>query len=126
MQSQASGESGDLTFRIQEMESRLEEMLLRFTEKHPEVIAVKSTIDELKKKQQEEIARVQAGQRATGSMASSLKSNPVYQGIETELKRVEVQLAEIAGGSLRSAPRESPTCNVWSIRCPRSRRSSRA
>jgi polysaccharide chain length determinant protein (PEP-CTERM system associated) len=93
--SQSSGESGDLTFRIQEMESRLEEMLLRFTEKHPEVIAVKSTIDELKKKQQEEITRVQAGQRATGSMASSLKSNPVYQGIESELKRVEVQLAEL-------------------------------
>ena len=92
---QSSGESGDLTFRIQEMESRLEEMLLRYTERHPEVVAVKSTIDELKKKQQEEITRVQAGQRATGSMASSLKSNPVYQGIESELKRVEVQLAEL-------------------------------
>ena len=36
--------------------SRLEEMLLRYTEKHPEVIAVRSTIDELKKSQQEEIA----------------------------------------------------------------------
>src|SRR5688572_5896708 len=92
--SQSSGESGDLTFRIQEMESRLEEMLLRFTEKHPEVIAVKSTIDELKKKQQEEIAKAQAGQRTT-SLSSSLKSNPVYQGIESELKRVEVQLAEL-------------------------------
>jgi polysaccharide chain length determinant protein (PEP-CTERM system associated) len=69
-------------------------MLLRFTEKHPEVIAVKSTIDELKKKQQEEIAKAQAGQRTT-SLSSSLKSNPVYQGIESELKRVEVQLAEL-------------------------------
>ena len=91
---QPSGESGDITFRIQEMEGRLEEMLLRFTEKHPEVIAMKSTIDELKKRQQEELAKAQAGERSTG-LASSLKSNPVYQGIETELKRVEVQLAEL-------------------------------
>jgi polysaccharide chain length determinant protein (PEP-CTERM system associated) len=90
-----AGETGDVTFRIQEMEARLEEMLLRFTEKHPEVIAMKSTIDELKKRQQDELARVQAGQRATGSLSSSLKSNPVYQGIESEVKRVEVQLAEL-------------------------------
>jgi polysaccharide chain length determinant protein (PEP-CTERM system associated) len=77
------------------MESRLEELLLRFTEKHPEVIALTATIEELRKKQQEEVARVQAGQRANGSLSSSLKSNPLYQGIEVDLKRVEVQLAEL-------------------------------
>jgi polysaccharide chain length determinant protein (PEP-CTERM system associated) len=70
-------------------------MLLRFTEKHPEVVAVKATIEELKKRQAEEIARLQSGQRATGSMASSVKSNPVYQGIQAELNRAEVQLAEL-------------------------------
>ncbi len=91
----ASEGSGDLTFRIQEMESRMEEMLLRYTEKHPEVIALKSTIDELKARQAEELARIQSGQRATGSLSSSLKSNPVYQGIQAELNRTEVQLAEL-------------------------------
>ena len=34
--------SGDITYRIQELEARLEEMLLRYTEKHPEVIAVRN------------------------------------------------------------------------------------
>jgi polysaccharide chain length determinant protein (PEP-CTERM system associated) len=91
----SSAESGDLTFRIQELESRLSEMLLRFTEKHPEVVAVKATIEELKKRQAEEIERLRSGQRATGSMASSVKSNPVYQGIQAELNRAEVQLAEL-------------------------------
>lgn len=90
-----AAESGDVTFRIQEMETRLEEMLLRYTEKHPEVVAVRNTIEELKKRQQEELARVSSGQRATGSMASSLKSNPIYQGIQAELNRTEVQLAEL-------------------------------
>lgn len=89
-----TGETGDLTYRIQEMESRLEEMLLRFTEKHPEVVALRATITEMQKRQQEELARIQAG-KPTGSLASSVKSNPVYQGIEAELKRTEVQLAEL-------------------------------
>lgn len=90
-----AADTGDITFRIQEMETRLEEMLLRYTEKHPEVVAVRATITELQKRQQEELARLDSGQRGTGSMASSLKSNPVYQGIQAELNRTEVQLAEL-------------------------------
>ena len=91
----ATNDTGDITFRIQELESRLEEMRLRFTDKHPEVIAVRTTIEELKKRQQEEMARVGRGQRATGSMAQSLKANPVYQSIQTELNRTNVQIAEL-------------------------------
>lgn len=86
---------GDITYRIQELEARLEEMLLKYTEKHPEVLAVRSTIDELKKRQQEEIERVGSGKRATGSMANSLKANPIYQGIQAETNRTDVQIAEL-------------------------------
>lgn len=86
---------GDVTYRIQELESRLEELLLRFTEKHPEVVAVRNTIEQLKAQQQEEISRLSRGERPTGSMASSLKSNPIYQGIQAELKRTDVQIAEL-------------------------------
>ncbi len=89
------GEGGDITVRIQELEKRLEEMLLRYTEKHPEVLAVRSTITELQKRQDEELARVRSGERATGSLSSSLKSNPIYQGMQAELNRTEVQLAEL-------------------------------
>jgi polysaccharide chain length determinant protein (PEP-CTERM system associated) len=89
------GDGGDITVRIQELEKRLEEMLLRYTEKHPEVIAVRTTIDELKKRQDEELARLRNGERATGSLSSSLKANPIYQGLQAELNRTEVQLAEL-------------------------------
>lgn len=87
--------AGDLTYRIQALEKQLDELLLRYTEKHPEVIQTRATIEELKKRQQEELERVRAGQRATGSLASSLKTNPVYQSLEVELKRTEVQVAEL-------------------------------
>jgi polysaccharide chain length determinant protein (PEP-CTERM system associated) len=89
------GASGDITFRIQALEKQLDEMLLRYTEKHPEIVATRATIEELRKRQEEELARVKGGQRATGSMASSLKANPVYQSLEMELKRTEVQVVEL-------------------------------
>jgi polysaccharide chain length determinant protein (PEP-CTERM system associated) len=87
--------TGDLSFRIQEAEGRLAELLLRYTDKYPQVVALRGTIDELKARQAEELARVRAGKGATGSLASSLKSNPIYQGLQLELKRTEVQLAEL-------------------------------
>lgn len=87
--------SGDLTYRIQAMEKSVEDLRLRYTDEHPEVSALRGTIDELKKQQAEELARVRRGQAATGSLVSSLKSNPVYQGLELELKRTQVQVAEL-------------------------------
>jgi polysaccharide chain length determinant protein (PEP-CTERM system associated) len=93
--STAASGSGDLTYRIQDLEKMLDELLLRFTEKHPEVIATRKTLEELKKRQQEELARIKEGQQATGSLASSLKKNPVYQGLEIELNRTRVQVAEL-------------------------------
>ena len=92
---QAQDGAGDVTYRIQELEARLEELLLRFTDKHPEVVAVRNTIEQLKAQQQEELSRLSRGERGTGSMASSLKSNPIYQGIQAELKRTDVQIAEL-------------------------------
>ena len=91
----AQGTRGDLTGRIQELQRREEELLLRYTEKHPEVVAVRATIEDLKKQQEAELARVRAGQPATGSMSQSLKSNPVFQGIRLEMNRTEVQIAEL-------------------------------
>jgi polysaccharide chain length determinant protein (PEP-CTERM system associated) len=91
----ATGAAGDITFRIQDLERQLDELLLRYTDKHPEVLATRNTIAELKIRQQEELARVKGGQQATGSLSSSLKSNPVYQSLELELKRTQVQVAEL-------------------------------
>lgn len=91
---QASG-GGDVAYRIQELQSKLEDLLLRYTDKHPEVIATRAMIEELKKKQDEELARVHKGESATGSLSSSLKTNPVYQSLQIELKNTQVHIAEL-------------------------------
>jgi polysaccharide chain length determinant protein (PEP-CTERM system associated) len=87
--------TGDIPARIAELEKRLQEMLLRYTEKHPEVIAVRDTIAELKRRQQEELDRIKAGGRPTGVLSQSLKSNPVYQSIQAELNKTDVAVAEM-------------------------------
>lgn len=95
--------AGDLTGRIQDLERREEELLLRFTEKHPEVIGVRRTLDELRAKQKEELERLRKG-RGTGSLANSAKANPVYQSLKLELNRTEVAVAEQRSDvNLRSA-----------------------
>ena len=86
--------AGDITQRIQELEARLEGLLLRYTEKYPEVIAVRGTIAQLKEQQQAELDRLARGERATGSLSSSLRSNPIYQATEAEMRRTDVQIAE--------------------------------
>jgi protein tyrosine kinase modulator len=85
---------GDIAFRIRDLEKRREELLLRYTAKHPEVIAVESTIEELRARQAEELERLHKGQ-GTGILAQSVKANPTYQGIEGELRATEVQVAEL-------------------------------
>ena len=93
--SPGSAAAGDITYRIQDLEKQLDELLLRYTDKHPEVVETRRTIEELKARQAEELARVRAGGAATGSLTQSLKTNPIYQSLEIELKRTEVQVAEL-------------------------------
>ncbi len=86
---------GDVDARIRDLERRREELLLRFTEKHPEVVAVTDTINQLKAQETAELDRVGRGQKATGTLSQSLKSNPVYQSIQIQMKSNEVQIAEL-------------------------------
>jgi polysaccharide chain length determinant protein (PEP-CTERM system associated) len=92
---QSNKGTGDVAARIRELEAREQQLLLTYTEKHPEVIALEDTLANLRRQQDEELERVRQGQRATGSLSQSLKSNPVYQGIRVDLNRTEIQLAEL-------------------------------
>ena len=86
----------DVTVRRQEAEQKLEELLLRFTDKHPEVIALRRTIEELKVKEAAELAELQKGGMGTGAIRS-LSANPVYQQIQSQLNQSQVEIASLQG-----------------------------
>ncbi len=88
-----SGAAGaDTSSAIRETQARLDELLLRFTDKHPDVIAARRTLEDLKKRQQLEIEAVRRGDPAAIA-ASGLAANPVYQGIKLQLSQADVEVA---------------------------------
>jgi polysaccharide chain length determinant protein (PEP-CTERM system associated) len=91
----AAGEGAggaDTASAIRETQARLDELLLRFTDKHPDVIAARRTLEDLKKRQQVELQAVRHGDQAAIA-ASGLAANPVYQGIKLQLSQAEVEVA---------------------------------
>jgi polysaccharide chain length determinant protein (PEP-CTERM system associated) len=94
----ASGAVPDVSIRVQEAEARLEELLLRFTDRHPEVLALRQTIAELKGREARELAELARGGAGTGAIRS-LNVNPVYQSIQTQLSQVDVELASLRGAA---------------------------
>ncbi|HKL63630.1 MAG TPA: XrtA system polysaccharide chain length determinant [Woeseiaceae bacterium] len=87
---ESAGIQSDLDRRIDEHEARLEELQLRFTERHPDVIAIKETLAELKAQKE---AELQALRDSGGTGAAS--DNPVYQNIQMEMSKVDVELAAL-------------------------------
>ncbi|MBM0106196.1 hypothetical protein JM946_15800 [Steroidobacter sp. S1-65] len=84
----------DTATRIQETQSRLDDLLLRYTEKHPEVIATRETLDELKARQQQELAALRRGDPGAAALANAT-SNPIYQNIQTQLNQIDVEIAAL-------------------------------
>jgi polysaccharide chain length determinant protein (PEP-CTERM system associated) len=85
-----SGLQSDLDRRIDESESRLQELELRFTDKHPDVVATRETIAQLKAQKKAELSELMD---AGGSGIAS--DNPVFQNIQIELTNVSVEIATL-------------------------------
>ena len=86
-----SGGSDTLS-RIQEMQAKLDELLLKYTDKHPDVIATRATLDELKARRSTELESLRRGD-ASAVASSGAGNNPVYQSMQLELNKVDVEIA---------------------------------
>jgi polysaccharide chain length determinant protein (PEP-CTERM system associated) len=86
--------SGDLDARIRESEARLEELLLVYTPKHPEVIALEEALAQLRAKRREELTAMGVTGIPEGG---SLAANPVHEQIRVQRNEVDVELAAIRG-----------------------------
>jgi len=85
---------GDTLSRIQEAQAKLDELLLKYTDRHPDVIAARATLDELKKRRTVEMESLRRGD--AGAVASSgAGNNPVYQSMQLELNKEDVEIAAL-------------------------------
>src|ERR1700689_4179738 len=88
------GGGGDTLSRIQEAQAKLDELLLKFTDKHPDVIAARATLEELKARRATEMANLRRGD-ASAVAESGAANNPVYQSIQLELNKADVEIAAL-------------------------------
>jgi polysaccharide chain length determinant protein (PEP-CTERM system associated) len=87
-----NGGAVDTATAIRETQARLDELLLRFTDKHPDVIAARRSLEELKQRQKAELDAIRRGDQAAIA-ASGLAANPVYQGMKLQLSQIDVDIA---------------------------------
>lgn len=89
---------GNIEARIREHEARLEELLLTFTPRHPDVTALEDTLTRLRRQRDEQLAAFDPG----GPLRST---DPVYQALQISRNDVEVEIAslnvEVAAGEER-------------------------
>ena len=83
----STGLQSELDQRIDDNQSRLEELQLRFTDLHPDVIAVKQTLEQLREQKQAQLEEL-----ADGDAADIASDNPVFQNIQIELTNVNVEI----------------------------------
>ncbi|MEO0344819.1 MAG: XrtA system polysaccharide chain length determinant [Pseudomonadota bacterium] len=81
-----------LEARIADGEAQLETLLLRFTERHPDVIALREQLDELNARLKRERAEI----AASGGASPGLQGNPVFQALQISLNEVEVEIANLS------------------------------
>ena len=87
-----AGSGADTATQIREAQAHLDDLLLRFTDKHPDVIAARRTLEDLKLRQKTELAAARRGDQAAIA-ATGLAANPVYQGMKLQLSQVDVEVA---------------------------------
>lgn len=93
-QAMSVAEMSPLDQRIQSMQTRLDEMLLKYTEEHPDVVTLRRSIDQLEVQRDQE-RRLMASRLGMSSSAGAndLRINPVYQQLKISLSQSETTIA---------------------------------
>ena len=90
----SGGLAHPLDGRIADMEKRRDELLLKYTEKHPDVVSLTDTMGRLKEQRQQEMDEVKAEMPEAVS-ASPLQQNPVFQQLKISLGQAEAEMAAL-------------------------------
>ncbi|REL31150.1 XrtA system polysaccharide chain length determinant [Thalassotalea euphylliae] len=85
--------------RIEQLERSMDEKLLRFTEKHPEVLEIQRRLDELIQLRTKEIeayySSIKTSEEDTNKAVTSVDKNPVYQELKIQANQYENEVASL-------------------------------
>lgn len=79
--------------RIRDYQARLDEILLQYTERHPDVIGLRETLARLTEQRQQQLAEL--GLDPQDQELAALDVNPVFQATRIALLEVEVDIAAL-------------------------------
>jgi len=79
--------------RIRDQRADLDRLLLRYTESHPEVIALRDSVTRLESQRAEQLKSL--GIADGDQQLSALGSNPVYQAVQIALNEADVEIATL-------------------------------
>lgn len=91
----SGGMSHPLDGRIGEMEKQIDELLLKYTDKHPDVISIKDTVRRLKEQRQKELDEARKKMPELVDAAPPLQQNPVYQQLKISLAQADAEVASL-------------------------------
>lgn len=85
-------ETSPLDARIESLRAKLDDLLIRYTERHPEVRQIKGLIAELEKQRNEETAQAQEN---PPEASAALQANPIYQQLKNMLTATDAEIASL-------------------------------
>jgi polysaccharide chain length determinant protein (PEP-CTERM system associated) len=88
-----SGRGSSTDGQIASLEQKRSDLLVEYTEKHPEVVRIDQMLQELRAKKQTELASKAADDLPV--VTNPLDINPVYQSLKIQRSKVEVELASL-------------------------------
>ncbi|MHB8814890.1 MAG: XrtA system polysaccharide chain length determinant [Steroidobacteraceae bacterium] len=86
---------GDTLSQIELVQAHLNQLLLKYTDKYPDVIAARQQLEALKQRRAQEIAALRRGD-ANAAALSGASSSPIYQSIQLALNRENVDIADLS------------------------------
>jgi protein tyrosine kinase modulator len=94
--SESAGQTGGANAaKIRELEIQLEDLRLRYTDKHPQIGQILDTLELLKKQDAEARAVARSNPASAASAGAGLEMNPVYQNMRIQLTNTEVEIAAL-------------------------------
>jgi len=90
-----NAEIGAIDARIATYKEQLDKLLLDYTDRHPDVVAIRETLTRLEGQRAEQQALLSANPQA---VVSTMSTNPVYQEGQIRLNETEVEIAELEAG----------------------------